>query len=411
MERFHILTSGNALPNARPTPDEYAVKVQLHSKIAKAVSPALLLVLFAVFSFSSATQVHAQDSRKPRTLIELLFGNFHKKQQATASKTKSRARTHSKRSSVPNTQTQDSSGPVAKLNTAKHILVVGDFQASALADGLRDVLSNAPGVIVDNKTKGSSGLVRDDYYNWLGELPGILDNEKPAMLIVEIGSNDRQSMAVNGQKAPFHSDAWTAEYQHRVTAITEEAVKHHIPLLWIGIPSYQSPSFTADVVTINLMLRQQTEKAGGTFVDIWEGFVDDNGKFIATGSDMNGQQARLRGSDGLSLTKAGRQKIAFYVEKYIRRIFGDAALQAVAPGENVDLGLPGITMPQSPQNHLIVRTAPISMTDPALDGSATLGAVARAPALLDKSPRDRLVQYGDPGTAPKGRIDDFKLSK
>lgn len=44
---------------------------------------------------------------------------------------------------------------------------------------------------------------------------------------------------------------------------------------------------------------------------MWDGFVDEGGKFVITGYDMNGQQARLREADGIGMTQAGKRKLAF----------------------------------------------------------------------------------------------------
>lgn len=365
----------------------------------------LLLALAALMLSLGVLYSTATAQERPRTLFDLLFGTQRREAPpAPAAPVRKKAAPTSQAAPVDNpTEAQ----PVEKLETAKHILVIGDFLASSLGDGLKDAFADSPGVVVDVSTSGSSGLVRDDYYDWIAELPTILDEVKPALLVVEIGSNDRQKMALNGTREEFHSENWTAEYERRVTALASIALKRNIPVLWTGLPAFQSPSFTADVVTINLILRGQVEAAGATFVDIWDGFVDENGKYVATGSDVDGQQARLRGSDGISLTKAGKAKIAFYVEKYARRILGDAALPA-APGQPSEMGLPDISMPQAPQNHLAVRTDPMSMTDPALDGGAALADRTERPAMLVESPRDRLVLHGDPGTPPEGRIDNFK---
>lgn len=67
-----------------------------------------------------------------------------------------------------------------------------------------------------------------------------------------------------------------------------------MPLLWVGLPAFQSTSLSADLVGFNRLYRSHIEKYGGEFVDVWDGFVDEAGKFVITGYDMNGQQARLR---------------------------------------------------------------------------------------------------------------------
>src|SRR5690606_22325471 len=119
----------------------------------------------------------------------------------------------------------------------------------------------------------------------------------------------------------------------------------------------------------NDVYRDVAEEAGGSFVDIWAGFSDENGVFSATGPDINGQPAKLRGNDGINLTKPGKRKLAFFVEKPLARILNlDGALPAAVadplPGEPADT----LPVPAAP----IDRTVPISLADPELDGSAEL---------------------------------------
>ncbi len=293
---------------------------------------------------------------------------------------------------------------VQKLDDAQKILIVGDFLAGGLGDGLTAAFEASPGVVVEARSNVSSGLVRDDYYNWPGELPKMIDELKPAMVVIMIGANDRQQMVTDAGKEKFRTDGWFSEYQRRVLAFGKEITGRKIPLLWVGLPAFESDSMTADAVQMNQLYRNQVESIGGEFVDIWDGFVDENGKFIVTGSDVNGQQVRLRTTDGINLTQAGRRKLAFYVEKPARRILGTQAspdLVRLDPGN-----LPALTLPTNPVEH----TQPISLSDPNLDGGAELlGAGKTPPVTLTKSPRDLLVEQGEIAPAPAGRIDDYRM--
>jgi hypothetical protein len=57
-----------------------------------------------------------------------------------------------------------------------------------------------------------------------------------------------------------------------------------------------------------------------------------------------------------------------------------------------------------------VRTQPISLVDPNLDGGADLlGAAPPQSASLAESPRDKLVRRGELPEAPAGRVDDYKV--
>ncbi len=384
------------------------------------LAASLVLGLFAAM-LALSSPANAQE--RHRTLFDLLFGNYRKAPEQTAPATAPAKRkpkpkpkaAASSSSSIMNVGTKKPEQPVQKLDTARHVLVLGDFMANSIGDGLLDSFASEPGVVIDEKTDGASGLVRNDHRDWIAALPGLLDELKPVAVVIALGSNDRQKMLIEGTREEFHTAKWTTEYERRIAELTSVATKRQIPVFWVGAPPFQSPSLTADIVTINLMLRRQVEAAGGTFIDIWEGFIDADGKFTATGSGVDGQQARLRGSDGVSLTKAGRAKAAFYVEKPLRRILGDTATQvplATANPPMSDFGLPNLSMPTAPTPTVITRTEPIAMTDPALDGSNALAAHA-APAanglLIAPSARDRLVLHGDAGIPPAGRVDDYKI--
>jgi hypothetical protein len=306
-----------------------------------------------------------------------------------------------KRTAVP--------APVAKLDNAKTVLVAGDFMASALGEGLATRFQTSPGIKVETKGNGSSGLVRTDYYDWFARLPEFVDAAKPTITVVMIGSNDRQTMTAAGRELRFGSDEWFAEYDKRLASIADIAKRNGSKLLWVGLPAYQSTNFTADVLVLNRLYRSAAEKAGGEFIDIWDGFADEAGKFITTGFDVNGQQARLRDADGIALTAAGREKLAFYVERVIRRYIDEAA-----PGQiNLDgSNLPALSsLPDAGANPAEIRTQPISVTDPELDGGAELLGTKPQPLVIAETPRQKLIIRGVMDEAPLGRVDDYRMDE
>jgi hypothetical protein len=304
---------------------------------------------------------------------------------------------------APPLRTVEEEPAVQKLGDARTILIVGDFLASGLGDGLTAAFETSPGVVVEARGNVSSGLVRDDYYDWPEQLPKMIDELKPAMVVVMIGANDRQQMVTDTAKEKFRTDGWFTEYRRRVLSFGNEVTGRKIPLLWVGLPAFESDSMTADAVQMNQLYRNQVESIGGEFVDIWDGFVDENGNFIVTGSDVNGQQVRLRTSDGINLTQAGRRKLAFYVEKPARRLLGTQASPDLVRLDSSNL--PGLGLPDNPVEH----TVPISLSDPNLDGGAELLGARPPPMALTRSPRDLLVEQGEMTPAPPGRVDDYRL--
>lgn len=358
--------------------------------------------------FQAVQPAAAQQRVERKSFLQLLFGGNESTKQAPAQSKQaqpgrtSRVAKPARRASIAPAPEQT----VEKLENARKILVIGDFLADRTADGLDTAFTQAPGVVIVDRSNGSSGLVRDDYYDWPGQARGLVEEVQPSIIIVQLGSNDRQQLVVNGERETVRSVNWLAEYKRRVQHFISALQGRQIPLLWIGLPAFKSPSMTTDMVALNGIYRDQIEKAGGEFIDIWDGFVDEEGKFIFTGSDINGQQVRLRGSDGINVTKAGRRKIAFYAEKSIRRLLGDAATGGVSAIDAKNF--PEIFMPPAPgENATVIRTLPVAMTDPDLDGGSALLGEMPATAGLIRSPRDRLVIDGVLPEPPEGRADNF----
>jgi hypothetical protein len=70
---------------------------------------------------------------------------------------------------------------------------------------------------------------------------------------------------------------------------------------------------------MNEIFRERAFINGVKFVDTWNGFADQFGRYSAFGPDLNGQVGRLRAGDGVHFTIRGYRKLAHFVEREIRR--------------------------------------------------------------------------------------------
>lgn len=365
----------------------------------------------------------AQERTRQPGLLELLFRRDPGERQPAAKQqrprqaapaprrsTPRRSAPSRPRSSVASAPTAPREPAVEKNDNAVKVLVIGDFVADGLARGLVDGFADSPNVVIERRINGSSGMVRDDFYDWPGQIGAILEEVEPQILVVHVGANDRQAMRVDGSSAAVLSDPWRAEYQRRIDAFIAEAGEAGVALVWTGTPPFRFRSMSADMLALNEIYRERTEAAGGFFVDIWDGFVDAEGNFIERGPDIKGQVVRLRGSDGINFTPAGQRKLAFYVERQLQQILGDSALPVVT-----SLGpdnLPIMKLPPLQTEADLDRTNPIGFTDPDLDGGSVLLGDVTAPAAAEnplqaRSVRQRLVEEGLPPPARAGRAGNF----
>ena len=129
----------------------------------------------------------------------------------------------------------------------------------------------------------------------------------------------------------FRTDEWAEHYTRRIDATVAALKSAGVPVFWVGLPSIRGPKSTSEMLYLNDLFRTRVEKAGVTYIDIWDGFVDESGRFAVQGPDFEGQIRRLRVSDGVHFTKSGARKLAHYLEREVRRVMQRGTEPAVAP--------------------------------------------------------------------------------
>lgn len=293
---------------------------------------------------------------------------------------------------------------VAKAPDAKKVLVLGDFVAGGLAWGLEQTYAEQPGLIVVDRSNNASGLVRDDYYDWNAELLKLLNEEKPDFIVVAIGSNDRQQMRTEGGRLALRSEPWEKAYAARIAAMADTLKVYGRPFFWMGAPPMRQSSAIRDMAYFNDFYRPAVANAGGNFVDIWGGFTNEEGRYISSGPDVAGQLRALRSGDGINFTRAGRLKLAFFVDREIKRVTGGGAtgvdlMASTAQQSQIEIGPDG-------QKRLVGPV--ISLSDPLPGGSAALAGGPEEPAIEEgETPQYLMIVKGAALPAVSGRADDF----
>ncbi|HEY0293151.1 MAG TPA: hypothetical protein VGC51_12625 [Hansschlegelia sp.] len=292
------------------------------------------------------------------------------------------------------------------------VAVIGDAIADELAGGLEEAFADTPDVAVRRHVKPNGGLVRADYFDFVQEAQKALADDRIAYAVIDVGVNDRQPFTDGPRLAPL-SDEWMKRYAARVDALLALFKAHGTPVYWVGLAPSESLRASSDHTALNALIKERVEAAGGTYVDVWEGFVDEDGAYEAEGPQLDGQIGRLRLDDGVRFSKAGARKLAHYVEREIRKVYkpkapsADAIAGAVAPeGDPQSPLAPGtiqMARPRPLSSPLVVLTAPRRAENGAL-AAAALAIPAR-----DASPdAERVLVNGESPDAEPGRLDDHR---
>lgn len=308
--------------------------------------------------------------------------------------------------------------------------VVGDSLSDALANGLKEHLAaERPDIAVLRKGKASTGLVRDDFHNWPVAIREILVGiEQVDMVVIMVGSNDRQQLRDETGVHDFRSERWRELYGKRVDDVIAVLKEKRTPFVWVGMPVLESPRLSADMLYLNEIFKERTSRAGVPYVDVWEAFVSDQNLYAASGPDVNGEITRLRTADGIHFTRAGARKLGFFTGRDILQNLGRApAATAVAAlpqdlSEQIRRDTPGLA-PQSLQPSLplpdelpaipVIRERPLQ--GPVIEltavrpspGATLLRRRVVAPASEMSIVVEQALAYGRQQPPKPGRADDF----
>jgi len=211
------------------------------------------------------------------------------------------------------------------------ILVIGDSLGDDLWQGLYRAFQEDKNLEFINRSKATGGLVRSDSNSWESQVTDILKNDSFQIAVMMFGANDDQAIKTGKDWLKVGSEPWRQAYGERVEAIIKKLRAANIAVYWVGLPVMRSPDQSADAEMMNEVFREKAFINSAKYIDTWNGFTDESGRFSAYGPDMSGQVKRLRSDDGVHFTERGSLKLAHFVEKEMRRDLSLAKLERNIP--------------------------------------------------------------------------------
>lgn len=293
------------------------------------------------FATGQETIVVAQDQQPPakkkrKTLMDMLFGP---KDPVVVEQPAAPAE-QPKRKSTPAASLPPPKPKVEKAPNATRLAVFGDSLATDLAKALDRFYAEDPNLVIIDQGVGSSGFVRQDFFDWNKAVADQIAANSFDLAVMIIGINDRQQLSADGQSHKSLTDEWKRIYSSRVSAVASQFRAANKPVIWIGLPPMSKGEYSQAIAQISALQRLASFSGGAEFLDIYEKFADEEGKYTSYGPDLNGQRVKMRKDDGIHFSTAGAAKLAFYVSQSIKLYYrgGGVSIEIADPLAGTDAG-------------------------------------------------------------------------
>jgi hypothetical protein len=196
------------------------------------------------------------------------------------------------------------------------VWVGGDSMAQTFGESLVR-LAGATGVMdATLHYEISSGLTRQDYYDWPRGLAADVEKLEPEVVIAVFGANDAQGIVLqDGTPVQEMSDSrWAPEYSRRVAAVMDQLRADGRLVVWLTQPPMRDAGFDSRIDLINqIYAAEAASRPWVLLVDSSTVLGDDAGAFAEMLPNGSGGVDDMRQDDGVHLTRAGGDRLAALV--------------------------------------------------------------------------------------------------
>jgi len=205
------------------------------------------------------------------------------------------------------------------------VWVLGDSTAQALGQLLENDVKDLPTVQARTIYKNSSGLTRQDFYDWPAALPAYLAEGAPDAVVLSMGDNDAQPLQPEGSTefVDVGAPAWITEYTRRLTAFVGQLTAAGSRVYLVGQPVMRDGTFDSRIAVVDSAYRAvAAANPDVTYIDSRALLSDDAGGYTDRLPGAGGQAVQVRNSDGIHLSLEGARWLAKVVGRQVGADYG-----------------------------------------------------------------------------------------
>ena len=185
------------------------------------------------------------------------------------------------------------------------VVVVGDSLSQGLGPALTELFDPSVARVL-SLGRISTGLARPDYFNWQAAMRRIVEELRPDLVFVLLGTNDDQPIVVGDGTVDLRTTDWTHAYRERAAAFLDEATSEGTRVVWVGIPVVAERERWEFYRRLNdVYTRTATADPLATYVDAWRLLEGREGGYTAYLRNERGVLQQMRAGDGFHFTPNG----------------------------------------------------------------------------------------------------------
>jgi hypothetical protein len=261
---------------------------------------------------------------------ELILPAFDLPPDETEPKATRSAPTDAPETSEPATRDAQAEAPTAAAalraptpSNKLRVAVIGDSLSQGLGPAIERWMN--PSVVrVLPLGRPSTGLSREDYFNWQAGMRQIVEEFRPDLVFVLLGSNDGQAqISRDGTAIPVGSVRWLEGYRERAANLLGEATRAGTHVVWVGIPIVRERQRWDFYRRVNDIYRDTASADPfGIYVDAWTPFEGRDGGYTAFVRNDRGDLVEVRAPDGVHFTQTGYSFLARMAIRAADQAFG-----------------------------------------------------------------------------------------
>ncbi len=202
-----------------------------------------------------------------------------------------------------------------KLDADDYVVFLGDSMMQSFAPRMQRWLKKNYNIDSINMGRHSTGLTKQDYFDWPVKAESSLKKYKNLKLVVVfLGANDPWPIQ-RKRKLAFYSADWKKVYSHRMLRIVNAAHKQGAQVIWVGLPYMRIPKYSKKIVQIDELMKH-TLKNKAIYVPIRS--VLSGGKTVYRDRiKLGGKWRRVRQKDGIHMSDYGNATILNTIKPYL----------------------------------------------------------------------------------------------